>query len=128
MPLKPIKIKSRIESLVQDIKQADYEFGAYDAYMLAQRLVPLFKNNKKAKKYITDLENVIKEDPQVAFVYATNILKQPWPEAEPYIMKEPIEAYRYAKEILKRRWPEAEPIIKQDRESYNYYKKHFNIK
>ena len=125
MPLNPIKIKSRIESLIQDIKQADYEFGAYDAYMLAQRLVPLFKNNKK---YMTDLENVIKEDPQVAFLYVLNILKRPWPEAEPYIMKEPIEAYRYAKEILKRRWPEAEPIIKQDRESYNYYKKHFNIK
>ena len=125
MPLKPIKIKSRIESLIQDIKQADYEFGAYDAYMLAQRLRALYKNNKK---YMTDLENVIKEDPQVAFLYVLNILKRPWPEAEPYIMKEPIEAYRYAKEILKRRWPEAEPIIKQDRESYNYYKKHFNIK
>ena len=38
MPLKPIKIKSRIESLVQDIKQADYAFDAYDAYVLAVRL------------------------------------------------------------------------------------------
>ena len=46
MPLKPIKIKSRIESLIQDIKQADYAFDAYDAYVLAVRLRTLYKNNK----------------------------------------------------------------------------------
>lgn len=128
MPLKPIKIKSRIESLVQDIKQADYAFSAFDAYKLALRLRALYKNNKKAKKYLQVLENVIKIEPEVAFLYAANYLKRDWPEAEPYILKDPFVAYKYARRVLKRRWPEAEPVIKQDRITYDYYRDFFKIK
>jgi len=101
MPLKPIKIKSRIESLVQDIKQADYAFDAYDAYVLAVRLRTLYKNNKKAKKYLLELESVIKNEAEVAYLYAAN--------------------------YLKRAWPEAEPCIEKNKNAWSYYKQHLNI-
>lgn len=66
MPLKPIKIKYRIESLIQDIKQADYAFDTFDAYYLALRLNDLYKNNKKVKKYLLELEKVIMKEPESA--------------------------------------------------------------
>lgn len=128
MPLKPIKIKSRIESLIQDIKQADYAFSAFDAYKLALKLRALYKNNKKAKKYLLEIENVMKKEPEIAYLYASNILKRAWPEAEPYILGDPFIAYKYARRVLKRRWPEAEPVIKQDRVTYDYYRDFFKIK
>ena len=128
MPLKPIKIKSRIESLVQDIKQEDYAFSAFDAYKLALKLRALYKNNKKAKKYLLEIENVMKKEPEIAYLYASNILKRAWPEAEPYILRDPFIAYKYARRVLKRRWHEAEPVIKQDRVTYDYYRDFFKIK
>ena len=128
MPLKPIKIKSRIESLIHDIKHADYAFDAYDAYVLAVRLRTLYKNNKKAKKYLLELESVIKKEAEVAYLYAANYLKRAWPEAEPYIMKDPFTAYKYARLVLKRRWPEAEPFIYKDKVTSDFYKEYFKIK
>ena len=122
MPLKPIKIKSRIESLIQDIKQADYAFDTFDAYYLALRLNDLYKNNKKVKKYLLELEKVITKEPESAYLYASNILNRAWPEAEPYIMKDPFLAYKYARLVLKKRWPEAEPTIKQKEVTWSLYK------
>jgi hypothetical protein len=62
-------------------------------------------------------------------MYALELIKGPWPEAEPYIMKHPFWAYRYAIFLLKKRWPEAEPYIKNgDIRSWGYYKGYFNIK
>ena len=128
MPLKPIKIKSRIESLIQDIKQADYAFDTFDAYYLALRLNDLYKNNKKVKTYLLELEKVIMKEPELAYLYASNILNRAWPEAEPYIMKVPFTAYKYARQVLKRRWPEAEPTIKKDKVTSEFYNNYFKIK
>ena len=128
MPLNPIKIKSRIESLIQDIKQADYAFDTFDAYYLALRLNDLYKNNKKVKKYLLELEKVITKEPESAYLYASNILNRAWPEAEPYIMKDPFLAYKYARLVLKKRWPEAEPFIYKDKKTSEFYKEHFKIK
>lgn len=59
---------------------------------------------RKAEPYII-------KDPELAYKYARDVLKERWPEAEPYIMKDPEWAYYYAFNIVHRRWPEAEPII-----------------
>lgn len=128
MPLKPIKIKYRIESLIQDIKQADYAFDTFDAYYLALRLKDLYKNNKNIKKYLLELEKVIMKEPELAYLYASNILNRAWPEAEPYIMKVPFTAYKYARQVLKRRWPEAEPSINRDKVTSEFYNNYFKIK
>ena len=96
--------------------------------MLAVRLRTLYKNNKKAKKYLLELESVIKKEAEVAYLYAANYLKRAWPEAEPYIMKDPFTAYKYARLVLKRRWPEAEPSINKDKVTSEFYNNYFKIK
>ena len=58
--------------------------------------------------------NIVNQDPITAYVYARNVMKGRWPEAEPYIMKHPITAYLYARDVMKGRWPEAEPYIMTD--------------
>ena len=37
-----------------------------------------------------------------------------WPEAEPYIMENSYSAYLYARDIIKGRWIEAEPLIRKE--------------
>ena len=37
-------------------------------------------------------------------------------------------AYLYAKFVLKRRFPQGEEVIKKDKDYWQRYKKHFNIK
>jgi len=51
------------------------------------------------------------EEPYDAMVYAKNVIKGRWPEAEPYIMKNASAAVAYARYVIKGRWPEAEPYI-----------------
>ena len=70
----------------------------------------------------------IKTDPQSAYLYSKKILKERWPEAEPYIMQDPFYAYVYALYVIKDKWPEAEPTIKKDKEIWNYYRSYFKIK
>jgi hypothetical protein len=54
---------------------------------------------------------VIMKDPRDAYLYARDVIKGPWPEAEPYIMKDPRDAYLYARDVIKGPWPEVEPLI-----------------
>ena len=90
----------------------------------------------------------IKTDPESAFKYSLTVLRERWPEAEPYILKSPeiarlyaadlfpgerwpqLEkliinnpelAYKYAYFNLDKRWPAAEPTIMKDAESAYYY-------
>jgi hypothetical protein len=51
------------------------------------------------------------KDPRDAYLYARDVIKGPWPEAEPYIMKDPRDAYLYARDVIKGPWPEVEPLI-----------------
>lgn len=71
--------------------------------------------------------HIIQRDPQDAYQYSVRILKQRWPDAEPYIMKAPNAAYRYAKFVMRERWLKAEPIIKKDEMCWVHYRQHFNI-
>ena len=47
----------------------------------------------------------------MAYMYARDVIKGRWPEAEPYIMKDAMISFYYAKRVIKGRWPEAEYII-----------------
>jgi hypothetical protein len=63
----------------------------------------------------------IKQAPQSVILYARDVIKGRWPEAEPIIMKNPYYSYSYANEVLKKRWPEAERVIKQAPQSVILY-------
>jgi len=104
MPLKPINTKERM----QDVKN-NPELAFRYAY-------------KVLKKRWPAAEPIIMKHAKAAYNYAHEILKQKrWPEAEPYIIKDPDVAAVYAVNILQKRWPEAEPYIKQSIWALNYY-------
>jgi hypothetical protein len=57
---------------------------------------------------------VIMKDPRDAYLYARDVIKGPWPEAEPFIINSPFVA-NYAYDVKKDRWPKAEDnIFKSD--------------
>ena len=49
-----------------------------------------------------------------AYIYARDVIKGRFPEAELFIKKDPYWAYEYAENIIKGRFPEAEEYIKKD--------------
>lgn len=51
------------------------------------------------------------KNPEMAALYAGNVLERRWPIAEPIIAKDAKEATLYARDVIKGRWPEAEPVI-----------------
>jgi hypothetical protein len=52
-------------------------------------------------------------DPWVAYLYAENVIRGPWPEAEPVIAKDPHSALQYARYALRGRFEAAEPNLMQ---------------
>ena len=75
-------------------------------------------------KNIKERLDKIKTDPKLAYYYTSKVLKNRWPEAEPYIMKKPTWATYYAVSVINGPWPEAEPYILQDLPSAVYYASH----
>ena len=68
-----------------------------------------------------EAEPQIAQDPDAAYWYARYVLKAPFPQAEPQIAQDPLVAYLYARYVLKAPWPEAEPQIAQDPDAaYRY--------
>lgn len=55
------------------------------------------------------------------YLYARDVIKGRWPEAEEYIKTSPYTAWHYAYDILQTRWPEAESIILTDHRSIYWY-------
>lgn len=49
--------------------------------------------------------------PGATFLYARDVLKGRWPEAEPLIARDPMCSYLYARDVIKGRFPEGEPAI-----------------
>jgi hypothetical protein len=80
----------------------------------AYKLLESDPNNESAKE-------TIKKDPYAACLYAENVIKGRWKEAEPYIKKDPHFAYYYALDVIKGRWKEGEETIKKNPEyAYQY--------
>jgi hypothetical protein len=50
-------------------------------------------------------------DPDLAYSYAQDVIKGPWPKGEKAIARYPYPAYNYAKYILKGRFPAGEKAI-----------------
>lgn len=71
---------------------------------------------REFQRRIGEAERVIIENKaaMVAYLYAKDIIKGRWPEAESFISSDPHVAYLYAKDIIKGRWPEAENYILAD--------------
>jgi hypothetical protein len=63
-----------------------------------------------------EAEPTITKDPNYAYLYARDVIKGRWPEAEPTIIKDPNYVYLYAKDVIKGRWPGAESIISKNPE------------
>ena len=67
---------------------------------------------KSAFKFIVPLPpDVESASPEDLLMYAKDIIKGRWPEAEPAIATSPGPAYRYAQYVVKGRWPEGEAAI-----------------
>ena len=49
--------------------------------------------------------------PEIAYLYAKNVIKGRWPEAESNIMKNQSTILKYVRDVIEGRWPEAEPTI-----------------
>lgn len=125
MPLKPLKLKERIDRL-----------DAFEKWRLLKRRVPeaeptikqdaneagMYALHRLKHRWPEAEAKIMKGD--MATAYAYQIIKGRWPEAEPYIMKNPSQAWSYAMNVLKRPWPEAEPYIKKDRDNWMMYQYH----
>lgn len=106
MPLKPIKLKDRL----QKIKKHPFDILNFCRYNLNGGRWP------GAEPFILKYK-----DPFWALMYARDIIQGRWPEAEPLIMKDAYVASRYAIEVIKGPWPEAERIIKRDAAAWSNY-------
>lgn len=72
--------------------------------------------------------NVLKNDPRALYKFCRDVLKAPWPEAEPYILKDKIIAMHYAVVVKKKLWPELEALLDGDIKNtriYNYNMRHY---
>jgi hypothetical protein len=56
-----------------------------------------------------------------AYRYALMVVRDRWPEAEPYIMQNGHQALEYALRVMHERWSEAEPEILADFNRSTYY-------
>jgi len=70
-------------------------------------------------KHKSGYEFIIKKYGYFAYLYAKDVIKGRWPEAEEIIKTYPFTAYYYARDVIKGRWKEAEEYIKKDL-SYAY--------
>jgi hypothetical protein len=120
MPLKPLKIKPRLNAKIAEIKSLQGYERMNQGVDLALDL----------KIRIPELEPFIFLYAGYAYEYIKKVVKKPLPEAEPIILKDPYFAYLYAVNIKKKRWPAAEQSLKDYHlESvWSKYKEKFNIK
>lgn len=68
-----------------------------------------------------EAEHIIMKDPEWACIYALDVIEGRWEDAEPYIMTNPEHAFDYAISVIEDVWPEAEPYIMTNPEWAYYY-------
>ena len=77
---------------------------------------------------VPHLEDLIAQDGSSAYLYAYYSLKrQRFEKAEDEIAKTPWAAFNYATKILKQRWPAAEPTIQQQSSLWKEYRAAFKL-
>ena len=55
--------------------------------------------------------DTLKHNPKALYLFCRDVLKAPWPEAEPYILKDTNVAMHYAYYVKQKLWPELEKIL-----------------
>jgi hypothetical protein len=68
-----------------------------------------------------EAEPVISQSPWYSYIYAHDVLKDRFLLGEKSILTDPLIAYSYAYSVIKNRWEEAEPIIAKNPQSAFYY-------
>jgi hypothetical protein len=102
---------------IMDVRNRPYEPDTELAKLMAPDLKGLTPEVAYAYAYnvikdpFPEGEAVIAKDPGRAYYYAKDIIKDPFPEGESAIAKDPERSYRYAKYIIKGRWPKGEAAI-----------------
>lgn len=71
----------------------------------------------KTKERLDSLKN----DPSALYKFCRDVLKAPWPEAEPYILKDKRAAMGYAYYVKQKLWPELEAILDGDINNTSIY-------
>lgn len=122
---KNIKIKEiDIKNLNKDtlFKELNKNFIIkYKIENLSYFLLIYNEDNKLSKDDISELENIIKGNGQLAFDYAYNIIKGAFPKGEDSIAKNSNTSIKYAEKVIKGPFPKGEDSISEnDQNSYNY--------
>jgi hypothetical protein len=93
-----------------------------EPYILTKKpdTILVYATNVLKRKW-PEAERIFVNHPSIAAMYATNVLKRRWPEAEQNISKDPFAAIPYIKYIIKNRWPEAEPSLKTNQAVWDAY-------
>jgi hypothetical protein len=68
-----------------------------------------------------EAEDIISQSPWYSYLYANDVLKDRFPKGEATILTDPLSAYSYAYSVIKGRWEEAEPLISQNSTAAFYY-------
>jgi hypothetical protein len=71
--------------------------------------------------------DALKNNPKALLAFCKDVLKAPWPEAEPYILKDTMVAMHYAYHVKQKLWPELENILDGTRymPMYNWNMRYF---
>jgi len=121
--VEPARAEAKLASIPHLIRKALTPDPALEKKILAT------KNAKWMYQYTLNVlkapwpaaEPVIAQNAGWAFWYACFVLKAPFPAGEPAIAQNADWAYSYAKAVLKAPWPAAEPVIAQNAERAYYY-------
>ena len=97
---------------------------------LAKLLIPLINDPRTTYDFVIfyndgiyekSWESIILKSPQYAYLWAKDILKTRWKEAEPIIASHPQSAFYYARQVLNDRFIEGEEAIAQDVDNAFFY-------
>jgi hypothetical protein len=75
-----------------------------------------------------ELEKLIATDPNYSYLYAVNIIKEPWEKGEKSISKDPYCSYLYTLYVIKRPFEKSHPLIfnSEYKDEYLNFLKSFN--
>lgn len=119
MPLKPVKIKKRLDliksnpwSAAKYILQYRKRVPEWEKYIIKDPKAALYyaKYSMPDGKW-PELEKLIIHDPELIYDYANNNLRHRWVEAEPNLLKKPHTALSYASDFGIIKWPNLEKEI-----------------
>ena len=114
--VEPARAEAKLSSIPYLIRKALTPDPALERQILVS------KNAEWAYKYAGNVlkapwpaaEPVIAQNAEWAYLYALGVLKAPWPAGEPVIARDAQWAYLYALNVLNAPWPAAEPVIAQN--------------